>query len=166
MSTSASRQEPNRIGQDGAERISAAAYGLLVAASTLFGLGNRSALTIVGVVMITNVVFYATHVFAYSIGPSDTPVGWPSIEHHLRVSAPMLSAAFAPLATTLVALAFGAETSTATLVGVVTATVLLSGVAVVGSVLRGIRGWPLVLIAAGTLIMAAVLILAKVLVLH
>ena len=31
---------------------------------------------------------------------------------------------------------------------------------------RGIRGWPLVLIAGGTLIMAAILILAKVLVLH
>ena len=164
MSTPKSRQAPSKIGPAGAERISAGAYGLLVAATTLIGLGGRSTGTIVVVVMITNLVYYATHVFAYSLG--DDVLGWSTIRHHVRVSAPMISAAFAPLATVLVALALGAETRTATLFGVITATVLLSLVAVTGARLRGIRGWPLVLIAAGTVLVAGILILAKFLVLH
>ncbi|HSP51349.1 MAG TPA: hypothetical protein VLO00_00510, partial [Cryobacterium sp.] len=111
-----SRQAPSRIGPAGAERISAGAYGLLVAASTLIGLGNSSVLTIIGVVMITNFLYYATHVFAYSIG--DTEIGWTHVRHHLRISAPMISAAFVPLLTVLALLALGFDTGTATLIGV------------------------------------------------
>jgi hypothetical protein len=158
------RQAPSRIGPAGAERISAGAYGLLVAASTLIGLGGSSVVTIILVVMITNLVYYATHVFAYSIG--DTEVGWTNVRHHLRVSAPMISAAFVPLLTVLALLALGFDTGTATLIGMITATVLLALVAVGGLRLRGIRGWPLILIAAGTVLLAAVLVLAKFLVLH
>ena len=159
-----SRQAPSRIGPAGAERISAGAYGLLVAASTLIGLGNSSVLTIIVVVMITNFLYYATHVFAYSIG--DTEIGWTHVRHHLRVSAPMISAAFVPLLTVLALLALGFDTGTATLIGVITATVLLALVAVGGLRLRGIRGWPLLLMAAGTVLLAGVLVLAKFLVLH
>ena len=159
-----SRHAPNRIGPAGAERISAGAYGLLVAASTLIGLGRSSAGTIIIVVMITNLVYFATHVFAYSIG--DTELGWTHVRHHLRVSAPMISAAFVPLLTVLALLALGFDTGIATLIGMITATVLLAVVAVGGLRLRGIRGWPLVLVVAGTVLVAAVLILAKFLVLH
>jgi hypothetical protein len=159
-----SSQVPSRIGPAGAERISAGAYGLLVAASTLIGLGQSSAVTIIIVVMITNLVYYATHVFAYSIG--DSEIGWTHVRHHLRVSAPMISAAFVPLLVVLGLLIMGFDTGTATLIGMITATVLLAVVAVGGLRLRGIRGWPLVLMAVGTVVLAAVLILAKFLVLH
>ena len=164
MASPKSRQAPSRIGPAGAERISAGAYGLLVAASTLIGLGASSVVTIILVVMITNLVYYATHVFAYSIG--DTEVSWTNVRHHLRVSAPMISAAYVPLLTVLALLALGFDTGTATLIGMITATVLLALVAVGGLRLRGIRGWPLFLIAAGTVLLAAVLVLAKFLVLH
>ncbi|TFC50458.1 hypothetical protein E3T37_06270 [Cryobacterium sp. TMT2-10] len=164
MASPKNAQAPSKIGPAGAERISAAAYGLLVAASTLIGLGDSAASTIIIVVLITNLVYYATHVFAYSIG--DQTAGWGSIRHHLRVSAPMISAAFAPLLAVLVVLFFGGDTRTATLVGMITASVLLSVVAVSGVRLRGIRGWPLALVAVGTVLLAGFLILAKFLVLH
>ena len=80
------RQAPSTIGPAGAERISAGAYGLLVAASTLIGFGTSSAWTILIVVMITNLVYSATHVFTYSI--RDTEIGWTHVRHRLRVSAP------------------------------------------------------------------------------
>ena len=158
------RRAPSRIGPAGAERISAGAYGLLVAASTLIGLGNSSAVTIIVVVMITNLVYFATHVFAYSIG--DEEISWAHVRHHFRVGAPMISAAFVPLLTVLGLLFLGFETDTATLIGMITATVLLALVAVGGLRLRGIRGWPLLLMAAGTVLFAAGLIVAKFVVLH
>lgn len=158
------RQAPSRLGAAGAERISAGAYGLLVAASTLIGLGQSSAATIIVVVMITNVLYFATHVFAYSIG--DEEIRWAHVRHHFRVGAPMISAAFVPLLTVLGLLILGVETDTATLIGMIAATVLLSLVAVGGLRLRGIRGWPLLLVAAGTVLLAGVLIFAKFLVLH
>ncbi|TFC84349.1 hypothetical protein E3T23_00075 [Cryobacterium cheniae] len=75
-----------------------------------------------------------------------------------------------PLLTVLVLLALGFDigtgTGTATLIGMITATVLLALVAVGGLRLRGIRGWPLLLMAAGTLLLAAVLILAEFFVPH
>ena len=73
-----------------------------------------------------------------------------------------------PLLTVLVLLALGFDigTGTATLSGKITATVLLALVAVGGLRLRGIRGWPLLLMAAGTVLLAGVLVLAKFLVLH
>ncbi|WP_166806139.1 hypothetical protein [Cryobacterium cheniae] len=55
-----------------------------MAASTLIGLGTSSALTII--VMITNLVYYATRVFACSIG--DTEIGWTHVRNHFRISAP------------------------------------------------------------------------------
>ena len=160
-----SRQAPSRLGPDGAERISAGAYGLLVAASTLLGLGSSPTLTIIAVVVVTNLIYYATHVFAYTIGSTEGRIGWVDIQHHLYVSAPMFSAAFAPLAIVLIGLAFGADTRAATLFGVIGATLLLSVEAVIGMRLRGIRGWPVLAVAAGTVVAATVLILAKALLL-
>ncbi|WP_022886810.1 hypothetical protein [Glaciibacter superstes] len=145
----------------GAERVSAGAYGSLIAASTLIGVGGQPIGTIIGIVVLTNLVYYATHVFAYSIGPGDGAVGWKNVSHHLRVSAPMLSAAFLPVVVVVIGTAFGLSTVTATQIGVIVATLVLCGVAVTGARLRGIRGWPLVFVATGTAVLAAALILAK-----
>lgn len=149
------------IGPIGAERVSAGAYGSLIAASTLIGVGGQPIGTIIGVVVVTNLVYYATHVFAYSIGPGDGSVGWKNVGHHLQVSAPMLSAAFLPVVVVVVGFAFGLSTVTATQIGVIVATLVLCGVAVTGAGLRGIRGWALVFVGTGTAVLAAALILAK-----
>ena len=142
-----------RLGHDAAERISAGCYGALVSASTLFGLGDSDVGVVIAVVALTNIVYFATHVFAYSLGDVSTDRPSRIIAHHLRVSAPMVSVTFAPL---LVIVALTAR-------GVGVAMIYLIVVATTGARLRGYSPLTVVLTAVGAAIMAALLIVAKLL---
>lgn len=151
------------LGQVAAERISAGCYGALVSASTLIGLGTSDLAVVIAVVALTNVVYFATHVFAYSVG--DTSSERPSriIAHHLRVSAPMVSVTFLPLLVVVLLVAFGVDLSTALLWGVGVAMSYLVVVATAGARLRGYSGLGVVLTAIGAALMSALLIVAKLL---
>jgi hypothetical protein len=56
------------LGREGAERVSAGCYGSIVAASTLAGSAEVPPGELALLVVATNLVYFSTHVFAYSIG--------------------------------------------------------------------------------------------------
>ena len=111
----------------------------------------------------TNLVYFSTHVFAYSIGdPNVEGKHLPQVAaHHARVAAPMVSAAFLPLVVVLVLEILGADHQRATSVGVITAAGLLVVVGLPGAYLHGVRGWGLALLTVVILAMTTVLVLAK-----
>lgn len=152
-----------RLGHDAAERISAGCYGALVSASTLIGLGDADLIDVVAVVALTNVVYFATHVFAYSLG--DTSAQRPSriIRHHLAVGAPMVSVTFLPLLLVVILTAAGVGLETALLWGVGVAMSYLVVVATAGARLRGYSALVVVLTAIGAAVVSALLIVAKLL---
>lgn len=152
-----------RLGRDAAERISAGCYGALISASTLFGLSDTDLGTVIAVVALTNLVYFATHVFAYSLGDVSARRPGQVVLHHLRVSAPMISATFAPLLVVVVLSATGVALSTALLWGVAVAMTYLVVVATAGARLRGYSFVAVLLTAMGAAIVAAVLITAKLL---
>ena len=114
-------------------------------------------------VVATNLVYFSTHVFAYSIGdPNVEGKHLPQVAaHHARVAAPMVSAAFLPLLVVLVLEILGADHQRAISVGVITAAGLLVVVALPGAYLHGVRGWGLALLTVVILVMTTVLVLAK-----
>ena len=162
------RQSRRGLGKEGAERVSAGCYGSIVAASTLAGSAALPLGELALLVVATNLVYFGTHVFAYSVGD-------PNLQrkhlhqvaaHHARIGAPMVSAAFVPLIVVLVLEILGADHYRATNVGVVTAAGLLVVVALPGAYLRGVRGWWLALLTVVILAMTTVLVLAKVWLTH
>src|SRR5829696_9391176 len=93
------RRSRRGLGREGAERVSAGCYGSIVAASTLAGSAAVPPGELALLVVATNLVYFGTHVFAYSIGDPDL-----ERQHlhriaarHARVGAPMISSAFLPL---------------------------------------------------------------------
>ena len=116
----------------------------------------------------TNLVYFGTHVFAYSIGDPDLERRdlLRVAAHHARVGAPMISAAFLPLVVVLVLEVLGADHFRATDIGVITAAGLLVVVALPGAYLHGVRGWGLALLTVVILAMTTVLVLAKVWLTH
>jgi len=151
------------IGPDAAERVSAGCYGALVAATTLIGLTETSTRSLVLVVVLTNLIYYATHVFAYTIGgPTDgEPSGWRSVRHHLAVSAPMISVTFLPVLLVIVLDLFGVDRSDSLIAGVIAALVYLVAVATGGAYLRGLRPLAVFLVGVLTFLVSAALVLAK-----
>lgn len=151
------------LGREAAERISAGCYGALVSASTLIGLSEADLGLIVIIVALTNVVYFATHVFAYTLG--DVSAKRPSriVLHHMAVSAPMVSAAFVPLILVVVLAAFDVAIETALLWGVGAAMAYLVVVATAGARLRGYPALAVVFTAIGSAVIAALLIVAKLL---
>ena len=152
-----------RFGPDAGERISAGCYGALVAATTLIGLTEASTGSLVLVVVLTNLIYYATHVFAYTVGAptGEGEAGWPAVRHHLVVSAPMISVTFLPIALVVVLELVGVENETAVLVGVMAALAYLVVVATAGAFVRGLRPLAVVLVGALTLLVAVALVAAK-----
>jgi hypothetical protein len=157
------RRRVRSLGADTAERISAGCYGALVAASTLTGLGGASIGRLVVLVIVTNLTYYATHVFAYTVGDRNTEERnpWGSVLHHLKVSAPMVSVTFAPLIVVLVLTAFGASGNGAVVGGTVAAVLYLVAVATTGAYLRGLRPFAVAVTAAATIAISAALVLTK-----
>jgi hypothetical protein len=92
------------LGREGAERVSAGCYGSIVAASTLAGSAAVPPGELALLVVATNLVYFSTHVFAYSIAdPNLEGKHLPQVAaHHARVAAPMVIAAFLPLVVVLV----------------------------------------------------------------
>ncbi|MDF2989963.1 MAG: transcriptional regulator [Microbacterium sp.] len=157
-------EEPRRrLGHDAAERISAGCYGALVSASTLIGLGNADLADVIAVVALTNLVYFATHVFAYTLGDVSSKRAWPVIRHHLAVSAPMVSVTFLPLLVVVGLVATGVDLQTALLWGVGVAMAYLVIVATAGARLRGSSPIAVVLTAIGAAVIAGLLIVAKLL---
>jgi hypothetical protein len=153
----------SQLGPDAAERISAGCYGALVAATTLVELGDVSAGKLITFVILTNVIYYATHVFAYTIGDhggADTSPGR-SVLHHLRVSAPIVSAAFAPLLVVLLLEAIGVGHEPSVIGGVAAAILFLAIVATVGARLRRLPRAVVILTPVVTILIAALLLWAK-----
>ena len=151
------------LGREGAERVSAGCYGSIVAASTLAGSAAVPPGELALLVVATNLVYFSTHVFAYSIGdPNVEGKHLPQVAaHHARVAAPMVGAAFLPLVVVLVLEILGADQQWATSVGVITAAGLLVVVGLPGAYLHGVRGWGLALLTVVILAMTTVLVLAK-----
>jgi hypothetical protein len=147
-----------QLGPDAAERISAGCYGALVAATTLVEIGDVSVGKLVALVILTNVIYYVTHVFAYTIGDHSSVEVPPfkSLLHHLAVSAPMVSAVFAPLIVVLILRLAGVEHSVAALYGVGMAVLFLAVVATVGAQLRRL---PLVIVIITPIVTIAVSVL-------
>lgn len=152
-----------RVGPDGAERISAGCYGALIAATTLIGTHDASLGGLILVVVITNLIYYATHVFAYTVGaPTDSEHGGrAAISHHLKVSAPMISVTFAPVIVVVVFEMFGVSRDDALVAGVVTALFYLVSVATTGAYLRGLRPMAVALVGVLTFLVSAALVAAK-----
>ncbi|KTS07606.1 MULTISPECIES: hypothetical protein [Microbacterium] len=156
-------ENARRLGTDAAERISAGCYGALVSASTLIGLGDADLSDVIAVVALTNVVYFATHVFAYSLGDVSAKRPLSIIRHHLAVSAPMVSVTFLPLLVVVVLVATGVDLPTALLWGVGVAMAYLVAVATVGARLRGYSPIVVILTAVGAAVIAGLLIVAKLL---
>lgn len=154
---------PRRLGHDAAERISAGCYGALVSASTLIGLSGSDLGVVVAVVALTNLVYFATHVFAYCLGDTSAERPWAIFRHHLAVSAPMVSVTFLPLLVVVLLVAFGVDLPTALLWGVGVAMMYLVVVATTGARLRGYSPVGVVLTAIGAALVSALLIVAKLL---
>lgn len=152
-----------QLGPDAAERISAGCYGALVAATTLVELGDVSAGKLITFVILTNVIYYATHVFAYTIGDHGAADASPgrSVLHHLRVSAPIVSAAFAPLLVVLLLEVLGVAHEPSVLCGVGAAILFLAVVATVGARLRRLPLAVVVVTPIVTIVIAALLVWAK-----
>jgi hypothetical protein len=151
------------LAHDTAERISAGCYGALVSASTLIGLDGSDIGVVVAVVALTNFVYFATHVFAYTLGDVSSRSPRKIIAHHLRVSAPMVSVTFAPLLVVVLLTATGVDQFTALLWGVGVAMTYLVVVATAGARLRGYSFLAVVLTGVGAAVLAALLVLAKLL---
>jgi len=119
-------------------------------------------------VVATNLVYFGTHVFAYSIGDPDVEREhlYQVAAHHARIGAPMISAAFVPLVVVLVLEILGVDHRRATNFGVITAAALLVVVALPGAFLHGVRGWGLALLTVVILAMTTALVLAKVWLTH
>lgn len=157
------RDDRRSLGPDAAERISAGCYGALVSASTLIGLGTADLGDVIAVVALTNLVYFATHVFAYSLGDVSSKRPSRIIAHHLTVSAPMVSVTFLPLLLVVVLAGTGVALSTALLWGVAVAVSYLVIVATAGARLRGYSPVAVALTAVGSAVVAALLIVAKLL---
>lgn len=162
------RRSRSGLGREAAERVSAGCYGAIVAASTLAGTAEVPAGQLMLLVVATNLVYFGTHVFAYSLAD-------PELEHqhlgriarhHARVGAPMVSAAFMPLVVALLLKALGVHHELATNLGVLAAAALLVAVALPGAYLRGVRGWRLVVATLLIVTMTGVLVVVKVLLTH
>jgi hypothetical protein len=154
------------LGPDAAERLSAGVYGALVAATTLIGASDKSFGQLIWIVVATNLVYYATHVFAYTIGsspadPSQAESLGAVIRHHLVVSAPIASAAFIPLIVVIVLELCGVDQTPAVFFGVVAGALGLATTATSSVYLRGVRGVRLLLVAIAALIVAGLLVAAK-----
>ncbi|MBF4514043.1 hypothetical protein ITJ66_16275 [Plantibacter sp. VKM Ac-2885] len=151
------------FGPDAAERVSAGCYGALIAATTLIGLTDTSTGSLVVLVLLTNLVYYATHVFAYTVGgPADGESnGWVTVRHHLAVSAPMVSVTFVPVLLVVILGLVGVGRDDALIAGVITALVYLVLVATAGAYFRGLRPVAVVLVGVLTLLISAALVLAK-----
>jgi hypothetical protein len=162
------RRSRRGLGREAAERVSAGCYGAIVAASTLAGTSELPAGKLTLLVVATNLVYYGTHVFAYSIGDADLEHQHLHriAAHHARVGAPMISAAFLPLIVALVLEALGVDHQRATNIGVFTAAGLLVVVALPGAYLHGVRGWGLVWITLLIAALTGVLVVAKVWLTH
>lgn len=156
-------ENARRLGTDAAERISAGCYGALVSASTLIGLGTADLSKVILVVALTNLVYFATHVFASTLGDVSSERSWPIIRHHLAVSAPMVSVTFLPLLVVVALVASGVDLPTALLWGVGVAMSYLIAVATVGARLRGSSPIVVILTAVGAAVIAVLLVLAKLL---
>jgi hypothetical protein len=156
-------RRPELLGADAAERISAGCYGALVAATTLIGLNGAPQGSLVLLVVLTNLIYYATHVFAYTIGDRTewTSSGWTTVKHHARVSAPMVSVTFAPILVVVILEVIGVGRDDALVGGVVVAVLYLVSVATSGAYLRGLRPLAVVLVAVVTFIVSLALVLAK-----
>jgi hypothetical protein len=146
-----------------AQRVSAGCYGSIVAASTLAGSARVPPGGLALLVVATNLVYFSTHVFAYSIGdPNVEGKHLPQVAaHHARLAAPMVSTAFLPLVVVLVLEILGADHQRATSAGVITAAGLLVVVGLPGAYLHGVHGWGLALLTVVILAMTTVLVLAK-----
>ncbi|MFB2580486.1 hypothetical protein ACEXQD_04485 [Herbiconiux sp. P15] len=160
---SARARRRERFGPDAAERISAGCYGALVAATTLIGLTETPMGSLILVVVLTNLIYYATHVFAYTIGApgGSGEAGWPAVRHHLVVSAPMVSVTFVPIALVVVLDLAGVDRETAVLVGVMAALAYLVAVATGGAFVRGLRPLAVLLVGVLTFAIAIALVAAK-----
>ena len=162
------RRSQRGLGREAAERVSAGCYGGVVAASTLAGSADVPPGRLALLVVATNLVYFGTHVFAYTIGDPDVERKHlhQMSAHHARVAAPMISAAFIPLVVVLVLEVIGVDYERATNIGVVVAAGLLVLVALPGAYLHGVRGWGLALIALLVVVMTGVLVTAKVWLTH
>jgi hypothetical protein len=162
------RRSRRGLGREAAERVSAGCYGAVVAAATLAGTAELPAGKLTLLVVATNLVYFGTHVFAYSIGDPDLEQQHLHriAAHHARIGAPMITAAFLPLIVALVLEALGVNHEQATNIGVFTAAALLVVVALPGAYLHGIRGWGLVLLTLLIVAMTALLVVAKVWLTH
>ncbi|MCS5723026.1 hypothetical protein N1028_13475 [Herbiconiux sp. CPCC 203407] len=164
-SASAARDRGSRFGPDAGERISAGCYGALVAASTLVGLTEASTGSLILIVVLTNLIYYATHVFAYTVGSpgeeGDEKAGWPTVRHHLAVSAPMVSVTFLPVALVVVLEVVGVDREPSVLAGVIVALAYLVVVATGGAFVRGLRPVTVVLVGVLTLVVSVALVAAK-----
>jgi hypothetical protein len=152
-----------QLGPDAAERISAGCYGALVAATTLAEIGDVSAGKLIVFVILTNIIYYATHVFAYTIGDHGTAdqstAG--TVRHHLAVSAPIVSAAFAPLLVVLGLEAIGVAHTPAIVCGVGVALLFLAGTATIGARLRRFPLIVVILTPIVTIAISVLLVFAK-----
>ena len=139
-----------------------------MAASTLAGSAALPPGQLALLVVATNLVYFRTHVFAYTIGDADIERKHlhQVAAHHARVAAPMITAAFVPLLVVVVLRLLGVNQGRATNLGVITAAVLLVGVALPGAYLHGLRGWRLALIVCLVVAMTGVLVAAKVWLTH
>lgn len=150
---------------DYSERIRLWLYGLMVAGATLVaGARLPSLWDLVVLVVVTNIVYYLTHLFAAWVAPrSDHPNE--SLRYHAWLAAPMVSAVFAPLAVTLIVSALGADQATAAWFGLGTVMAGFVGAAVVGMRRRGL-GAPQIVVAAAFVVGVAVLLIGAKLWLH
>jgi len=153
----------DRFGPNAAERVSAGCYGALVSATTLIGLTETSLGSLVLVVVLTNLIYFATHVFAYTISSpsSSDQTGWQAVRHHVVVSAPMVSVTFVPIALVVVLDLVGVDRETAVLVGVMAALAYLVAVATGGAFFRGLRPLAVTLVGVLTGLISVALIAAK-----
>lgn len=151
--------------QDDSERVSLWLYGLIVAGATLVAGAKVPELWKLALLVVaTNVVYYLTHLFASWVAPrADDPDQ--SLRHHARIAAPMVSAAFGPLAVTLVASALGAGRATAVLCGLITVMLGFAAAAAVGLRRRGMGGIR-ILVAVAFIAAVAVLLIGAKLIVH
>lgn len=101
---------PAELTSDTSERISSAIYGLMVTAVTMLAgaTHSESLLELVLLVLVTNVVYYLTHLFAELVAPQPS-TGHSSVRHHAWLAFPMVSVGFTPLLVTVAATFLGAS---------------------------------------------------------
>lgn len=155
----------DEISPEYGERISLWLYGLMVTGATLVAGARVDDLwELIFLVVVTNIVYYLTHLLASWVAPrSDEDER--SLGHHARIAAPMVSAAFGPLAVTLVASVLGAGRAMAVLCGLVTVLMGFAGVAAIGLRRRGMGGVR-ILVAVVFIVSVAVLLIGAKLLVH